>query len=186
MKRIHLFFFILFISIYSCKQNNTNKKLINIKSNIDSQDTLTVSEIYLKKTTNLLRDLPYNEYNKGDYSKGYKKNNNSILTELLYQMPTKEKYISYSIRESENLNNLTDYTMIYDKNNNLVVTVITPYFKELINEGYNIKEGKKDTVFFKKGKIYFWRNDKASNKEILAKEKEILLVKREIDSILNI
>ncbi len=183
---MHLFFFlILFISIYSCGQNNTNKKSITVKSNIDSQDTLTLNKIYLKKATNLLRDLPYNEYNKGDYSRGYMKNNNSILTELLYQMPTKEKYITYSVRENENLNNIINYILVYDEYNNLVVTVITPYFKELIDNGYNIKEGINDTIFFKNNKIYFWKNKKVTNKELLAKEKEILLVKREVDSIMN-
>lgn len=187
MKKIHFIFFIVLASlIYSCKNNATsNKKKITFKSIDHNQDTLIIDENYLENTRNLLRDLPFNEYHNESYNKVYSEKKYSISVELLYKMPTEEKYISYSMRETENLNNIINYVMIYDKNKDLALTVITPYFKELINNGYNIKEGRKDTVFFKNNKIYFWKNKEATIEELLIKEKEILLVKREVDSLLK-
>lgn len=171
---MHLF--IVSIVITSCKTNNGSKVKNSPIGNIKYADSI------LKE----IKKITTSEYFDFSEERQYTKDTDSIFLLVYEEMNNFEgKGIGYSIVIDNNSDYLTyKHLQFYFLNNN---HVFTEY------ESFNYKTGNKskrydfklDSIFFKNNQISFWKNESISKQDKLNKEIEILLIKKEIDSILS-
>jgi len=178
------FILIFSILIASCKTEIKKKKHTVNKINLITQISIQKQETLIKKAL-LKRDSITSITELNEIYKKYKKKDTTFWIEGAELINSKEKVIFYSRNYFDSKN---------QKNSNYYNFILTGKLKQsisLVNYESVIKEeGKrnsiaKDTFFFKNNKIYFWKNKQATKEELQKKEKEILAIKKEIDSIME-
>jgi hypothetical protein len=175
-------YIIFLFSIISCKENKVSKNTQeknNSFENIIKTPNVYEQKSYKDKILNKIKGAQESIYYQPNGGQRVESDSTVVFIEIHEDLNEKFKY---TIRELEyivaSLYNNDEYSSkFFLTNKDSIVLAI-----KTINRNNKIK---KDTLFFKNNKVYFWENKKATNKELLAKEKEVLLVKREIDSIMN-
>ena len=175
---------LVFILLFSCK----NIKVEEINSNNYSQATpnIEIQNHYTDSVLKLLKRVRYSDKLEPNGGRTiFEIIDKSIGLEVLEQMETGEKIIDYYVTYKSSRGKHNETTQFFNtKNNNTLIVIYDNYiYNRMSKEDIIIA---KDTFFFKNDKIYFWKNKEATDEELLAKEKEILIIKREVDSILNI
>ncbi len=180
---------IIFILVLSCKERHVSnktvkkikstvipKKVFNNTPNLKEQNELVKKAL---KDIDRLTDTKSME----DFYGEYKKKDTSCWIEGAEDEKTKKKLIQYSRsyhdKNNERNNNFLSL-FLSDKKN---ISLVTSHIYRRSNRKQ--VDAIKDTFFFKNNKIYFWKNKQATKEELLKKEKEILAIKKEIDSVME-
>uniref|UniRef100_A0AB33L156 Lipoprotein n=1 Tax=Tenacibaculum sp. Pbs-1 TaxID=3238748 RepID=A0AB33L156_9FLAO len=150
-----------------------NDSIINI-------DRKKVSEECIKKAERI-RMSENLEPNEGrDLEKGHQ----TIFVEVLEEMETGDKNIEYTINsDNKDIRESNSYSFYLDTLDNafLIINTITNYNIEDESEVTLVK----DTIFLKENKIIFIKDRHLSKDELLVKQEEIDVIKREINKILK-
>ncbi len=173
MKYLTKLFFLLIISCNSKSQiKNTHNFEITISDEVSK----------MKK---------YNRYdtiNFNTISQIYKKKDTTYYVEKIVKISDPDNFFIY-LNSSHSTNNYSvidrRFEFYFDKEMNSLLFLFnhSEASDAETNEFYKVIDN--DTLFLQNDKIYFWKNKTPSKNEILAKESEILAIKREIDSVLN-
>ena len=170
---------IIAILVSSCKREKIGKT--TVKSTITQTSNKINQEKFIKESINKMDSIISNE-NLLEISTKYKKQDTTYWIEGAEFKKNKEKVIYFgSYYDKKDVSNDNNYTFLINKNG----------FPSFVNQELSIGSGKerkiisKDTFFFKNNKIYFWKNKQTTKKELIKKEKEILAIKKEIDSIME-
>jgi len=187
------------ISFFSCKEKTLEKKQAVEKTSIVKKiDTIKVKsveppniQIQKEFVKSILKKVEVIEKSNIEPNGGgeYEKNDKTLFLDILEEMETHEKHIMYMLSHYDDNNDRNDegFSFYTDSKGSILIAIY-----EFDIFGYDDKLEKKinkivvrDTFFFKNSRIYFWKNKQATKEELLKKEKEILAIKREIDSIME-
>lgn len=172
----------MMILITSCKSPKTNHQNVNPVLN----DTISKveKEIYFNKVLQKKDSITSNENLEELYFRD-KKNDTTFSVEGGEFLTSKEKIIFFSkiFYDNAKLKNHKYYRLLINKLGNIDLFIIEHNKRD--------KEGKQksivnDSIFLKNNKIFFWKNKEVTKKQLLEKEKEISIIKKQIDSILQL
>ncbi|MCO7186445.1 hypothetical protein NH341_13560 [Tenacibaculum sp. XPcli2-G] len=150
-----------------------NDSIINI-------DKKKVSEECIKKAERIRMSENLEPNGGGDLEKG----DQTIFVEVLEEMETGDKNIEYTISsDNKDIRESNSYSFYLDNLDNafLIINTITNYNIEDESEVTLVK----DTIFLKENKILFIKDRHLSKGELLVKQEEIDVIKREINKILK-
>ena len=183
-KRIIVVVIFVFILVFSCKKEqikNVKKETLSHKKYNNTPN--------LKEQEKLIRDIFFkiqrvsHSKNMNEILSEYEKKDSTYWIEGAEDLITKEKIIYFGRSYHDKNNERNNYFLsLFLSNKNNISLVTSHIYKQ--SNGKDINEVK-DTFFFKNNKIYFWKNKQASKEELIKKEKEILAIKKEIDSIME-
>ena len=160
------------------------KKQIYVDKNKaqEQKTTLVERSKILSRSLEKIKNIKYSEYMEDIYS-SYIRKDTILWIEGAENMKSKAKtvYFNKSFYDNNNIRNNKYYSLLINKNNNIELV----FFEHSKGKGGERKSMINDTIFLEDKKIYFWKKKEITNKELLAKEREILAIKQEIDSILN-
>ena len=160
-----------------CKGNDEKNLLKNPSKNEKYADSI-ISEI---------NDLVSSEYFGFSEERQYLKKDNKIFILVHEELNNfKGKGIGYSkdiLLGQDSLKN--EHYQFYFLGKEHVFTKYKSYRYRTDNEDKHFSV-KIDSIFFKNGTIYLWKNKQANQQIQLQKEKEIRSIKKEIDSILKL
>ena len=160
-------------SILNAKPEKIIIKELNLNEKIDDSSKFKYSNDIIK----YLKEIKNSQYLEENGGGTYEKDKNTLFLDILEEMNTHEKIIEHTTSFYKNdIRHDNIYSFFMPKKEIILLVV------KSLDIG---NKTKKDTFFFKNNKIYFWKNKQASKEELIKKEKEILAIKKEIDSIME-